>query len=244
MYGRGTCDVKGGMAAMIAAMERLLTHRGERAATIVFSATVNEEVGFSGAKALARLWQPAAPGAPASDAAAGPPGPAVEGRLSARCVFVSLFKFELVWCLLVSMRGCGGGAPGAHGGRARDEERRGGDGHGDPTALRAPRQPDRRLGHRARRCHQPDGRDAAGHAAAGRGLAPADRPLGHRRAHVLWRGAAGAACAAPSAPGCARALLGTRPGLQGEGDGKGSGAVRNGRKQAAWQRARPVAWQA
>ena len=48
MYGRGTCDVKGGMAAMIAAVERLLTHPGERSATVVFSATVNEEFGDEG----------------------------------------------------------------------------------------------------------------------------------------------------------------------------------------------------
>jgi acetylornithine deacetylase len=70
MYGRGTCDVKGGMAAMVAAIERLLTHRGERAATIVFSATVNEEFGFSGARAVARLWQSPVATAPATDAAA------------------------------------------------------------------------------------------------------------------------------------------------------------------------------
>ena len=70
MYGRGTCDVKGGMAAMVAAIERLLARKGERAATVVFSATVNEEFGFSGAKALARLWNPPSADAPATDAAA------------------------------------------------------------------------------------------------------------------------------------------------------------------------------
>lgn len=71
MYGRGACDVKGGMAAMIAALETLLENPAERHATVVFSATVNEEFGFSGAKALARLWDTsAAAAAPASDAAA------------------------------------------------------------------------------------------------------------------------------------------------------------------------------
>jgi len=70
MYGRGTCDVKGGMAAMVAAIERLLTHAGERHATVVFSATVNEEFGFSGARAVARLWQPSESDTPATDAAA------------------------------------------------------------------------------------------------------------------------------------------------------------------------------
>jgi len=58
LHGRGACDVKGGMAAMLAALERLAG--GPRSATVVFSATVNEEFGFSGAKALARLWSSAA----------------------------------------------------------------------------------------------------------------------------------------------------------------------------------------
>jgi len=70
MYGRGACDVKGGMAAMIAALERLIESGGPRRATVLFSATVNEEFGFTGAKALARLWEPAAEAAPSSDAAA------------------------------------------------------------------------------------------------------------------------------------------------------------------------------
>jgi acetylornithine deacetylase/succinyl-diaminopimelate desuccinylase-like protein len=70
MFGRGACDVKGGMAAMVAAFERLLTHTGRRDATVVFSATVNEEFGFSGARALSRLWQSTAPDAPATDTAA------------------------------------------------------------------------------------------------------------------------------------------------------------------------------
>jgi acetylornithine deacetylase/succinyl-diaminopimelate desuccinylase-like protein len=57
LYGRGACDVKGGMAAMLAALDRL--RGGSRDATVVFTATVNEEFGFSGAKALARLWEDA-----------------------------------------------------------------------------------------------------------------------------------------------------------------------------------------
>jgi len=56
MYGRGTCDVKGGMAAMLLALETLQASAQPRRATVVFSATVNEEFGFSGARALARLW--------------------------------------------------------------------------------------------------------------------------------------------------------------------------------------------
>jgi acetylornithine deacetylase/succinyl-diaminopimelate desuccinylase-like protein len=56
MYGRGTCDVKGGLAAMTAALERLAT-AAHRRATVVLAATVNEEFGFSGALALTRLWE-------------------------------------------------------------------------------------------------------------------------------------------------------------------------------------------
>ena len=56
LYGRGACDVKGGMAAMLVAIDRLAAVEGPREATVVFAATVNEEFGFTGAKALARLW--------------------------------------------------------------------------------------------------------------------------------------------------------------------------------------------
>ena len=70
LYGRGACDVKGGMAAMLVALGRLQAAGTPRRKTVVFSATVNEEFGFTGAKALARLWtcQPAE--LPATDAAA------------------------------------------------------------------------------------------------------------------------------------------------------------------------------
>lgn len=52
IYGRGACDVKGGMAAMLTA----LATAEERSGTILLALTVNEECGFTGAKALARLW--------------------------------------------------------------------------------------------------------------------------------------------------------------------------------------------
>jgi acetylornithine deacetylase/succinyl-diaminopimelate desuccinylase-like protein len=62
LYGRGACDVKGGMAAMLVALEKLRVCQRPRLATVVFSATVNEEFGFSGVKALARLWTESASG--------------------------------------------------------------------------------------------------------------------------------------------------------------------------------------
>jgi len=56
LYGRGACDTKGGMAAMLAALSRLAEERPAGMPTIVMACTVNEEYGFSGAQALARLW--------------------------------------------------------------------------------------------------------------------------------------------------------------------------------------------
>lgn len=70
LFGRGACDVKGGMAAMLVAIDRLRAADAARHATVLFAATVNEEFGFSGAKALAGLWEDSAPDAPPSDAVA------------------------------------------------------------------------------------------------------------------------------------------------------------------------------
>ena len=111
MYGRGTCDVKGGMAAMVAALERLSAIAGARVATVVFSATVNEEFGFTGAKALARLWDATAAGdAPASVAAAR----RVVGRRPTVAIIAEPTRLDLVvqhkgairWRILVHGRAC------------------------------------------------------------------------------------------------------------------------------------------
>ncbi len=56
LYGRGACDIKGGMAAMLAAFSRLAEMRNELDATIVMACTVGEEFGYTGAKLLARQW--------------------------------------------------------------------------------------------------------------------------------------------------------------------------------------------
>lgn len=82
LYGRGSCDVKGGMAAMLVAIDRLRNSDRPRLANVVFTATVNEEFGFSGAKAIARLWtMPAAELAPpdlaARDLLGGTPAEAI-----------------------------------------------------------------------------------------------------------------------------------------------------------------------
>jgi acetylornithine deacetylase len=56
MYGRGACDVKGAMAAMLAGLSR--RKDSGRRPTIVIAFTVNEECGFTGARALCELWNP------------------------------------------------------------------------------------------------------------------------------------------------------------------------------------------
>jgi acetylornithine deacetylase len=58
VYGRGACDVKGSMAAMLAALS-LRLESGTRP-TIVLACTVNEECGYTGAKSLSQLWNDAA----------------------------------------------------------------------------------------------------------------------------------------------------------------------------------------
>ncbi len=59
LYGRGACDIKGGMAAMLAAASRLVEDRPPNLPTILIACTVNEEQGFTGAKAITQLWQSA-----------------------------------------------------------------------------------------------------------------------------------------------------------------------------------------
>jgi len=76
LYGRGACDVKGGLAAMLVALERLMAMDGPRAATVVFAATVNEEFGFTGARAVTRLWSDASEQAAAAPRPLAPPAPA------------------------------------------------------------------------------------------------------------------------------------------------------------------------
>lgn len=70
LYGRGACDVKGGLAAMLAALVRLASESvsGQsgsassgtapaRRPTVYLAATVDEEHGMSGVRAVQQLWQ-------------------------------------------------------------------------------------------------------------------------------------------------------------------------------------------
>jgi len=56
MYGRGACDIKGGLAAMLTAFARLARERPAGMPTVLMASTVNEENGFTGVKALCRMW--------------------------------------------------------------------------------------------------------------------------------------------------------------------------------------------
>lgn len=53
LYGRGACDIKGGMAAILATLQRLLERPPKQHANVVAAFSVNEEHGFTGARALA-----------------------------------------------------------------------------------------------------------------------------------------------------------------------------------------------
>jgi acetylornithine deacetylase len=57
IYGRGACDVKGGMAAMLAALGRAAAEPAGDRPNILFACTVNEECGFTGAVSLADIWR-------------------------------------------------------------------------------------------------------------------------------------------------------------------------------------------
>lgn len=57
VYGRGACDVKGALAAMLAALVRASAQPASQRPTILLACTVNEECGFTGAVELADVWR-------------------------------------------------------------------------------------------------------------------------------------------------------------------------------------------
>tara|TARA_B100000700_G_scaffold58936_2_gene63960 strand:+ start:16422 stop:17618 length:1197 start_codon:yes stop_codon:yes gene_type:complete len=56
MYGRGSCDIKGGMACMLTAFKRFVETPPPDRPTVIMACTVNEEFGMSGAAKLCDLW--------------------------------------------------------------------------------------------------------------------------------------------------------------------------------------------
>jgi acetylornithine deacetylase/succinyl-diaminopimelate desuccinylase-like protein len=61
LYGRGACDIKGGLAAMIATVARLAAEKPKSRPTVVLACTVNEEHGFTGATHWAATYSGQAP---------------------------------------------------------------------------------------------------------------------------------------------------------------------------------------
>lgn len=58
LYGRGACDIKGGMAAMLAAFARVAREKPKGAARVVMACTVDEEFTFLGVQHLTRIGLP------------------------------------------------------------------------------------------------------------------------------------------------------------------------------------------
>ena len=58
MFGRGSCDIKGGMACMMTAFKRLVETPPENPPTVMMACSVNEEFGMAGAANLCHFWQP------------------------------------------------------------------------------------------------------------------------------------------------------------------------------------------
>ncbi|MEX2142769.1 MAG: M20 family metallopeptidase [Pirellulales bacterium] len=56
LYGRGACDIKGGMTAMLGAVARVAAERPKPCPTVLMACTINEEHGFTGAQGLCDLW--------------------------------------------------------------------------------------------------------------------------------------------------------------------------------------------
>jgi acetylornithine deacetylase len=56
IYGRGACDIKGGMAAMLAAFVRLVQDRPAGAANVIMSCTCDEESTSIGIRDLVKMW--------------------------------------------------------------------------------------------------------------------------------------------------------------------------------------------
>jgi len=59
LYGRGSCDIKGGMTAILGTFARLVAESPKPRPTVIVACTVNEEHGFTGAQGLQRLWKDA-----------------------------------------------------------------------------------------------------------------------------------------------------------------------------------------
>lgn len=96
LYGRGACDIKGGLAAMIAAVARLAAEKPKGRPTVVLACTVNEEHGFTGATHWAQTYS----GEPAKSKRGGKAGAVVRSALMPRpasgCIVAEPTKLNVV----------------------------------------------------------------------------------------------------------------------------------------------------
>jgi acetylornithine deacetylase len=101
LYGRGACDIKGGMAAMLAAFARLVREKPAGSARIIMACTVDEEFTFLGVQRLAQ-----------DDLRGGCPGPvwAVVAEPT-QLQIVNAHKGAVRWHLSTSGRSCHSSRP-------------------------------------------------------------------------------------------------------------------------------------
>ncbi len=96
LYGRGSCDIKGGMASMLAAFARVVRDKPSQAANVVMACTVDEEHTFTGVTDLVRR------GAKADMAIVAEP---------TQLNIVKAHKGVMRWHVLVRGRACHSSAP-------------------------------------------------------------------------------------------------------------------------------------
>jgi acetylornithine deacetylase len=113
IYGRGSCDIKGGMCAMLGAVARLAEERGKSSRggsrpTVIMACTVNEEHGYTGALALPKLWEK--PGTGAGSIVARKPDMAVVAEPTMLNVVVA-HKGAVRWRCVARGRACHSSQP-------------------------------------------------------------------------------------------------------------------------------------
>jgi acetylornithine deacetylase len=101
LYGRGACDVKGGMSAMLAAFARLVRENPARSARVVLACCVDEEFTFLGVQRLVR-----------EDLRAGVDGPIAAVVAEPTCLdIVRAHKGAVRWHLRTAGRSCHSSRP-------------------------------------------------------------------------------------------------------------------------------------
>jgi acetylornithine deacetylase len=101
LYGRGACDIKGGLAAMLAALARLVRERPRGAARVVLACSVDEEHTFLGVQRLVRNDLRGGAGGPIGAVVAEPTGMHI----------VHAHKGVVRWDLTTSGRSCHSSRP-------------------------------------------------------------------------------------------------------------------------------------